>query len=186
MFRTIICSLSFFILAGFCYAGPNSSAACRLDMDNSTWSYENISLVDIEQLTIGLENDKLTVAVIAQNVKNLDTYQVEIHFNPDVLLFEDGNENSPTDGRLNILKINGGSTIGFQAIEKQPGIINISNTLIGSNANQAPEGIGILAILTFKVISQQVTDLKISNTYFIDSDGNEDLIKTTGYGTVTN
>jgi hypothetical protein len=186
MIRIIICCLCVLSFSGFCYAGQNSVAACRLDMDSSTWSYEDTSLADIEQMAIGFKNDKLTVAVVAQNVSNLDTYQVEIHFNPDVLMFENGNENSQNNGRVNLLKINGGSTIGFQAIENKPGVINISNTLIGTNTVQAPEGTGILAILTFKVIDQQATNLTVSNVYFIDSDRNEDFITTITGGSVTN
>lgn len=78
----------------------------------------------------------------------------------------------------NMLKINGGATIGFQAVENTPGKVNIANALTGSNKDQAPEGSGIIALLKFKVLScGSDILLTLSNVKYMDSDGsNEPLV----------
>jgi len=164
--------------AGTSHAGPNASAACSLDMDYTTWSYESgISSTDIESSRIAYVNDIVSVAVVAQGVKNLDTYQVEVLYDKDRLQFIGGYEDIFLLGIENLLKNNGGTTIGFQAIEKEPGIVNIANALTGMDTSEAPEGSGMLAILKFKVLKEGPNELILLNVHFIDSFQKDDLIR---------
>jgi len=159
------------------YAGPNDSAACRLDADYTTHLYGNrASDTDIETHAMAYENDKIYVAVLAQNVSNLDTYQVDIHFDPECLKFIGGYEAVPLSGVDNILTINDGKTIGFQAVEQKPGIITMANALVGNNTSEAPEGSGILGILGFIVSEKTASELVLKNVFFVDSTGNKDTI----------
>jgi hypothetical protein len=166
-----------FFITTSAYSGPNHSSACRLDADYTSHSYENIvSDIDIETHAVTYVNDKMYVAVVAQNVSNLDTYQVEIHFDPESLTFIGGHEAIPFSGIDNILTRCGGNIIGFQAVENDPGIITMANALVGNNTSEAPEGSGIIGILGFVVKKQTATDLILKNVFFMDSTGSKDTI----------
>jgi len=164
------------------YAGQNSSAGCSLDMDYTTQAYTNeISTVDIETNVFSTDNNDILIGVIAQNVKDLDTYQVEIKYDPNVLKLIDVSEDIPMKGIINILKQNNGRTIGFQSTLKKSGIINISNTLVGSDSTKSANGSGVIAVLKFKVLSDVSTSLELSNVRFVDSLQKEDhVVKVNG------
>jgi len=152
----------FFIFTSIAIAGPNSNASCALDLDYTTPEIDTSLSVDA--------NSDIWVAVIAQNVQNLDGCQVEIEYDPNRLQFLSGIEDNPMGGITNLLKKNEGSTVGFQAIEKSDGLINIANALAGNDINQAPEGDGVIAIIQFKVLDVQVDNyLNLSNVFFLDS-----------------
>lgn len=173
----VLSCLLFTVFPGMSYAGPNSSAGCSLDMDYTTCSYESgVSSLDIESSVTAYIDDIVSVAVIAQGVTNLDTYQVEVLYDTASLQFIGGYEDVPLFAIDNLLKTNGGATIGFQAIEKEPGIVNIANTLTGTDTSQAPEGSGIIAIIRFKVLEDGPSKLILTNVHFVDSLQNDDLI----------
>lgn len=158
------------ILNGTLIAGHNSSAGCSVDM--------SIPLPGLTQNIVAYGNDTIDVAIVADNVTNLDTYQIEIQFDPKILQFVGGYEEDPFIlGIENILKKNGGKTIGFQALENKQGALNITNTLIGSNTAQAPEGTGVLAIISFKVLEKGTSTISVKSAIFVDSNHNEDNIK---------
>ncbi|KPA11346.1 conserved hypothetical protein, secreted [Candidatus Magnetomorum sp. HK-1] len=162
------------------FAGSNNQAKCILDMDISTHEYdESIPNADIENSSIVSVNDLIFVAIVAQDVRDLDTYQVEVAYDTDSLEFVAGYEDIPISGIVNLLKINGGKTLGFQAVKKQPGLISIANSLVGSDSSQAPEGTGIIAILKFSVISEGASNINLKNIRFVDSNDSEDSIEIT-------
>jgi len=68
------------------WAGANASSGCALDLDISTRDYDDkISTKDIEQEASANINDEIYIGVIAQNVQNLDTYDVNISFDSNRL-----------------------------------------------------------------------------------------------------
>jgi hypothetical protein len=163
------------IMNGTLIAGQNSSAGCSVDM--------SIPLPGLTQNIVAYSNDTIDVAIIADNVTNLDTYEVELQFDPKILQFAGGYEEDPFIlGIDNILKKNGGKTIGFQVVEKKSGLLNITNTLIGSSTDQAPEGTGCLAIISFKVLEKGTSSVSIKNAIYVDSNHKEDIIKRTSDG----
>jgi hypothetical protein len=166
------------LLASTVWAGPNISAGCALDLDVSTRNYDSgISEIDIDRSLNANPNEKITIGVVAQNVANLDTYEFIIEYDSEQMTFIGGYEDSPMMGIENLLKANGGSTIGFQATDNTSGLINISNTLTYSRTEEAPEGSGVIALLQFKVIDDnECNNISIKRANFQDSNNLLDKI----------
>jgi hypothetical protein len=166
---------------------PNLDAGVAVDMDYTTHNYEQtgVTLVDIETQSTAAVGEDVWIAVVAQNVTNLDTYQVEINFDSSKIMFLEGYEENPFAGVTNLLKKNGGTTIGFQAVESVSGTVNIANALVGTDTNQAPEGSGVLALLKFRVLGGSCdTSLILNNVNYVNSVGVNTLITTTTDGMV--
>jgi len=158
---------------------PVAGAAIDLNMDTYQYDYTAVTTKHIESTAKPNENGEIFAFIVAQNVTNLDTYQMEISFDADRLKFEEGYEDDfiPVSDK-NFLKKNNGTAVGFKAYERKPGIINIASSLIGSDSAQSPDGSGILAVLKFKTRDRKRTNkpdnmipLKLSNVYFVNSDG---------------
>jgi len=160
------------------WAGPNLNAACYLDLDYTTRQYDSNNMEkDIESKKTINEGEEIYVTVVAHNVSNLDTYQVELSYDPSRMQLLDKYEDIPFIGINNLLKANKGQTVGFQAAIKEPGLINISNALAGKNHEEAPEGSGIIAILKFKVLDNKANNiLTLSNVYYVNSNEISDKI----------
>ena len=185
MVSVLFCLLAITALPSNSFGGLNSLAACSLDMDITTSQYESeISTVDIESNVDAGIGEMIIVGVIAQGVRDLDTYQVEVRYNISELQFIEGYEDDPMTGIENLLKTNGGTSIGFQAKEKEPGLVNIANTLIGKDQTQTPEGTGVIALLRFKVLKDGPSTLTLTNVHFVDSFQKEDIIKNTIDGNI--
>jgi hypothetical protein len=151
------------------WAGPNGSASCAVDMNYTTQKIESNLKAKM--------NDNIWIAIVAQNVTNLDTYQVEVKFDVNRLKFLGGVEDNSMSGIVNLLKTNGGQTIGFQTKERRAGTVNISNALVGTDSKQAPEGSGIIALLNFKVLDAKPDNgLLLFNVHFLDSKQFDDNI----------
>ena len=174
----VVSFLLFIVYPSISYAGPNSSAGCALDMDYPTRGYDSgISTTDIESSIEAAANDEIWIAVVAQNVNNLDTYQVEVSFDTNRMAFLGGFEENPSEGIYNLLKTNGGISIGFQAVENVAGIVNIANALVGTDTKEAPEESGIIALLKFKILDDNANNkLILSNVHYLDSGGTDDPI----------
>ncbi|KPA11347.1 conserved hypothetical protein, secreted [Candidatus Magnetomorum sp. HK-1] len=155
-----------------------SASGVALDLNFNTRKYnETVSDQDIESSISASLNDEIWIAVVAQGSKNLDTLQVEVQFDSSKLEFSKGAEDNAFGGISNHLKKNNGETVGFQAIESSPGIVNIANALAGSDDSVAPEGSGIIALLNFKLLSQDLENkLTLQNVVFIDSKGSSTKI----------
>jgi uncharacterized repeat protein (TIGR01451 family) len=154
-------------------ATTTSYAALSLDMDPSTRTYDDtVSSTDVEQTIFVPQNDEAWIAVVAQGVTNLNTYQVEVSFDTERVEFIEGVEDNPFEGIENLLKKNGGETVGFQAVENVAGTVNIANALAYTDCDQAPEGTGILALLKFRVVDTDPDNyLTLGNVFFIDCNG---------------
>jgi len=158
----------------------NHSSGCALDLDLNSINYDDmISLKDIETRVFTHTNAVIRVGVVAQNVMNLDTYQVEVLFDPKQLIFIKGEEDNISSGIKNLLKKNGGQTLGFSSIENVPGIVTISNALAGQPDDAiAPEGTGIIAMLYFEVhtCSSFENNLSLSQIYYLDHNLGEEIV----------
>jgi len=174
----IISLISLFFSGALVWAGPNSNAGCALDLNYFTQNYDSeISNTDIESQRNAYLNDNIWVAVIAQNVSNLDTFQFEINFDTSRLQFIDAYSEISIDIKYNLLTQNGGEAPGFMASDNVPGTVNISNSLVGQNKDEAPDGTGIIAFLKFKLLDENDNNnLNLSNVFFVDSDGENDPI----------
>ena len=160
------------------------SPAVSIDMDIETADYEQgISRFHIESTANHRVGSEILVGIVAQGVTNLDTYQVEVLFDPQSLEFVNGFEGNPMGGVVNLLKKNGGETLGFQAVETAPGAINITSALAGDDPQEAPEGTGIVALLQFRVLNS--ARLELGNVVFIDTNGSIESIGDLRGGSIT-
>ena len=153
----------------------NAFAGCALDLYLTTIEYDEgrISSKDINDSACVEVGEKFMLGVVAQNVSNLDTYGIDLSFDDSRLAFIDAYEDFVLSGIYNILKKNGGSTVGFQAVEKNPGTVNIANALAGTDETEAPEGSGLMAILRFEALDEDYNnDLTVSAAAYLDSAGN--------------
>ncbi len=169
-----VISILFFIFhlsAAPAWSGPNLGAGCAIDLDLATTDYDSgVSEKDIEAFKTVEANEEFWIAVVAQNVENLDTFQVEVNFDSAKLSFVKAAEDNPLQGIDNLLKKNGGTTIGFQAILIADGVVNIADSLIGSSTDEAPEGSGVIALLQFRALPGiSDTQLTPDNVFFLDS-----------------
>ncbi|QTA86944.1 cohesin domain-containing protein [Desulfonema magnum] len=151
----------------------DTPAGCALDMNYATSYYDDeISSKDIDSTVIAEKGAEIVAAVVAQNVTNLDTYQLLITFDPDRMMFIEAYEDSPDGEVQNFLKKNSGETLGFQAVEQIPGTINIANALAGRDTGKAPDGSGIIAFLKFKILDNASNNwLKFHSVNYLNSDG---------------
>jgi len=176
------------LLSNHSWAGPNKVAGCAVDMDITTIDYDQIiSQKDIEQNIEGNTNE-IWIGIIAQDVINLDTYTVEVSFDPDRLQFIQGAEENPFGGIGNILKKNRGKSIGFQVGLKDNNLkdtVVIANALAYSNKEEAPEGSGFLALLQFRIIDNKPNNfISLQQVSYVDSDAIVDPISTISNGVI--
>jgi hypothetical protein len=155
-----------------------STAGVALDLSLATQEYiDSFSYQDIETHAVRSAEQELSVGIVAINTLNLDTFQVELQYDPLLIKYIKGSE---TEGGF--LEQNYGNTIGFSVVEKQAGVLNIAASLVGSDQNQAPDGSGLLATMTFKILStasgSNIKNVMIylSNVYYINSQGETEKI----------
>jgi len=172
----VIIMITFLMMSQTAMAGPNALSGCALDMDYSTHDYDIfISEKDIESQITARASDDITIAVVAQNVSDLDTFQVEVNYDSSLIAFIQGVK---SDNNIDpFLSQHGGNAVGFQAVERQAGTVNIACALTGQDKEQAPEGSGIIALLHFKILNDQhIIHLSLSNVNFLNADFIKDSI----------
>ena len=143
-----------------------SKAVVALDMDISTISYqETISDKHIENSIFIEQNQNIKIPIVCQDCKDVDSYEVVVEFDPAKLEFVKCDEDDLNIGLINILKKNGGESLGV-IVSPGNGNINISNTLTGTSCEQTADGSGILGILSFNVLdAQSESIISISSVY---------------------
>ncbi|MDM8552168.1 DUF4114 domain-containing protein [Desulfobacterales bacterium HSG2] len=125
-------------------------------------------------------DDEIWVDVAVYDVENLDTYRVDVTFDPERMTFLEGHEDNPSAGILNLLKQRGGTTAGFLALEKVQGTVTILNALVGINSAEAPEGSGTIALLKFRLLDDAPDNsLTISKVTFLNPGGTDDPVPDT-------
>ncbi len=156
---------------------PTASAwaipGIALDTDYTTHNYDPTdSSKDVESVIAAQANEDVWIAIVAQNVSNLAAYQVAVNFDPEHIKFIEGTEGNPSHGVTNLLKKNRGETIGLQIVQRIPGRLDIFNSLIGKNNDEAVEGSGIIALLKFSVLDDNPDNhLNLSNILYLDPEG---------------
>ena len=154
---------------------------CAIDLDISTVAYDqNLTYKDMENSLFLEKGSQIWVAVVGQNVADLDSYQAEVAFDCETLRFLGGVQDDSASGFVNLLKKDGGTPIGFQAVDigEPCGVVNIANSLSGSLPEQAPEGTGILGLLNFELIRSGGCELHLQNVEFMDSAGVRETVAT--------
>jgi len=167
-------SLFFLLLSSNVWAGSNISAICMIDMDMSTFSYDGITLNDVETGISAGNGNIVRIGILAHNVVNLYGYEIRLKYNSEKLQFIRGIEGDPSKGLNNILKKEDGAEISWMPPTVIiPGTVSISNSLKGTPSESiAPEGSGILAIIEFKLLSNRPDNgIMISNAQFVDVQG---------------
>jgi hypothetical protein len=144
-----------------------------LDGDYSTQGYDQdaITATAIEGDVSVDVGDEVWLAIVAQNVVNLDTYEVVVSYDATQLTFVEGMEDSSFIDVENLLKLNGGTTTGFTAVESSSGVVNVANALNYEDTSEAPEGTGIIGLLRFSVLTEDSIDVTITSANFLNSYG---------------
>ena len=154
------------ILPSFSISGQNASANLSPDLNTSTFG--NQQLVSVSPIPA---NETFSLDVYIKDASNLDTYEFDVVFDCGELEFVQANEDQPITLENNILKKNGGFTIGWIATVTSPGTLNIANTLIGNNAENTPDDEGLLAHIIFRTITQASGQISFQNINFFDNNG---------------
>ena len=111
---SLVCLMIFACAPALTYAGPNAAVGCALDMDLNTRNYtDTISLAEIELNAEAAVGEEFFLVVVAQNVSNLDTYNIDVNFDSEILAYIEGYKGNPLGGIVNILEKNGGNAPGF-------------------------------------------------------------------------
>jgi hypothetical protein len=161
-------------------ANDHNGPGCSIDLNIETHLYDQgITTKDIETKVYAKKDQIIWLAVVAQNVSNLDSYQFDLLYDPEELSYVGSMEENQMEFEImNILKKNDGVTIGFQCYLIEPGKINIANTMTGDDEQKAPEGSGVLAIIGFKTITNYPNArLKLANVLFIDTGNNQVVVQ---------
>ncbi len=165
----------FGLSALFSEAGQNLSAGCAVDMAPRT--------PEIESEITARINDEIMIAIIAQNVTDLDAYQVDIVYDANGLTFLKSLEE--TQDNQNLLKINGGETIYMPPKHIREGTVRIAGALLGNHTENVVSGGGVISLLKFKVLDEtRKKDVCLANVLFPDSTGKGDYATSLENGTI--
>ncbi|MDM8514664.1 Ig-like domain-containing protein [Desulfobacterales bacterium HSG16] len=153
-----------------------AKVGCAIDLYYITHEYDQMtSLKDIDSIKRAKAGDEIELAVVARNVTDLDTYQFDIEFDADHMIFIEKYEKvADVQG---FFEKNGGRMIRMPVIDDVPGVVSIAGTLAGNSEEEAPDGSGIISFLKFKIINDDI-DKKISlaNVVFLDYRGKKELV----------
>jgi hypothetical protein len=133
-------------------AGDNADASVALDLDPAT------AAVDSETVLRG--GSEIWAAAVLDQVVNLDTYSIGLWYDTAALSYVGALENDPGlfGDRVNMLAAHGGQTIGFAVrADRGDDTLEIVNTLVSNNPDEAPEGFGLAALLRFAPRSDSAT-----------------------------
>ncbi|MBD3345426.1 MAG: hypothetical protein GF401_10230 [Chitinivibrionales bacterium] len=104
--------------------------------------------------------DQIKILVMIKDVTNLDTYSIDIVYDPEILELKQTAVEDPFAGIRNVLSAGNGKII--PVIRKEEGTVNISATLTGTHATgtiRENAALGVL-IFTVKETAQTVITLK--------------------------
>ncbi len=146
------------------WAGPNASAGCALDMNIETDDYDSeISSKNIELSVTAEVGDVIWVGVVAQNVTNLNIYELKVKFDSGRLEFQPQEDQCKGD----FLESEGGTATGLCDLTE--GTVDIYYALQGDDPDKAPDDSGIIVRLKFKVLdSKPDNDLTLSDVRYMN------------------
>ncbi len=180
--------LSIFLVAiGGVTAGPNSEAQLLIDTDPQT-----IGIGSIEGTRSMAANGEVTIAVVANDVKNLDTYAFRLTFDRSLLTYEHSSVDLTDPETANILAVNGGTvccqgTTILTGASSDIDTLEFYYSLVGTDTIEAPDGFGLVASVTFSsTLSPGASaQIEIASAEFVSSDYERDYVATLGSGTIT-
>ena len=136
--------LALLSFAGVAYGGPNSGASVVIDIDGLTPGDDGETLR--EGVGPGVDID---IAIYVYDVVNLAAYEIKLSYDPAKLDYNEqytAADNGRDEG--NILNSLGGSTPVFIKTVAV-GVITLANTIQNATDEIAPEGTGLVAIVSF-------------------------------------
>ncbi|WP_207681084.1 PKD domain-containing protein [Desulfonema magnum] len=146
----------------------------------------DISTETIDPMVQASEDDEVWVGIVAQQVANLNLFQLDVKFPPEETAFVEGAEDNPGEGPDNFLKSQGGETIGLSAVETDDGTANVVNGVEGDNCDKAPDGSGHIGFLKFRVLgSDSDITLEPNNVAFMDCENNLKTVTDLTSGTIS-
>ena len=148
--------LSLSMLIGMANAGENAQAKIAVDLNPST----SDTVETTRQAALG---GVIDVDIVAQDVSNLDSFDLKLLYNPFKLKVNPG---TVVAGPFLNSQVNGDSF--FKVDLTQPGRIGISNSLPGQDSGAAPDGAGVIAKAQFTVIGGGAIDLTFSDVLFFN------------------
>jgi len=151
------------------WAGQNSGAGIRFDMDSATIGNQNLTNIECPGADILIRVDVYVI-----NAVNLDNYELNIGYNSSDLTFISGEEDQPVTSEDNFLKMNRGSTIGFTCTATISAI-NCANTLQGDQGESTPDDEGLLVSLQFRTLVDCPRPLSFELVEWYDNEGEIDI-----------
>ena len=91
----------------------------------------------------------------------MDTYQIEVRYDPQVLEFVKTPKTNLVVGTVTFLGSKGGTCFGFESVDPEKGTINVSNFISGNNRTLAPEGSGTISVLHFRILQNKPAKLTL-------------------------
>ena len=141
------------------YTAVNAQASLVIDLDSS------ISGIQTDlQANLG---DGVDVAIIAQDVTNLDSFDIELEYNPFKLKLDPGSI-APGD----FLPV--GTADFLMKDTSKPGKISISYSLPGQDPEEAPDGTGVIATMRFTLIGGGEIPIRFDKAVLFDSNRERD------------
>jgi len=157
------------------FAGPNENASIVFDLDATTYGNQNLTIIPSQPVGTYIRID-----VYCTEVQNLDTYELEVIYDPTELVYVSAFATNPITFEPNILTTNGGTALGWMVDASTPGVLSIAYTLAGTDTLEAPEGEGLIADIVFQVLSTVGDSLTFGEVYFFDSFGLMDILTDKG------
>jgi len=158
------------------WAGQNAGAGIRIDLDWNANGNQNKTYIDPPPAIASY----IYIDIYVVNASNLDTYELNLLFDQTKLQYNSAIEDAWQNDDQNVLKKNGGTTVGWTVNTSVPGTINIANTLVGNDPAQAPEGEGLLASVKMKVLAWPAGSLSFGDVHWYDNGTVHDLCSDKG------
>jgi len=156
------------------FAGQNNAAGIRFDLNSTTSGNQNVTGIACPGT-----NSYVRVDIYVTGASNLDTYEFNVNYNTSNLQFWSASEDQPITFEQNILKKNGGETVGFTGIQEGDHV-NVANQLTGDHGEDTPDGEGLLAQIVFKCLVDCPSNLSFGNVNWYDNAGVKDVCTNIG------
>jgi PKD repeat protein len=141
------------------YAAINAQASVAADLEPSTPGVQIALQANL--------NDIIDVAIVAQDVTDLDSFDIELTYNPFRLKL-DPNSIAPGD----FIPLD--TTDFFMKDISKPGRISLSYSLPGQDPNEAPDGTGVIATMQFTLIGGGEIPIQFTKVLLFDSNRERD------------
>ena len=172
----VLAALVLVVVAGTAYAGPNWQARVTLDLDGLTPGNDHLVL---KRGVRGGED--VDVAIYCYNVFNLIAYDIRLSYDPAVVDWNQDYTSKNMRGEGNILDRFDVETLFFSKSHPEDvAVIIIGNAIVDFTAETAPEGEGLMAIVSFTTKAAFAEDdqalFRLLSVELRDSEGHKDTV----------